>query len=105
MLPEIPTLEEFGLAKETGFLPQSQPLKQLPDPYYSQWENIASSLQSLLLTKRVRKCVDEMETLSTEGLHTEPEWRRAYSILGFILHAYIWQCGSAPADVSWPPKD
>lgn len=96
----IPSLEEFGLSLEAGFLPQTQPLAYLPDPYYADWEQIVGNLQALLLTKRVRKTVDAMPVLNTEGLVSEQEWRRAYSILGFILHAYIWQGGSAPADVS-----
>jgi hypothetical protein len=36
--------------------------------------------------------------LSTSYLREEPEWRRAYSILGFILHAYVWG-GTKPAEV------
>lgn len=45
--------------------------------------------------------VDALPILSTDLLLTEPEWRRAYSILGFIAHAYVWG-GDTPSDVSLP---
>ncbi|KKK14396.1 indoleamine 2,3-dioxygenase subfamily [Aspergillus rambellii] len=38
-----------------------------------------------------------MPLLSASYLQTEPEWRRAYSILGFILHGYVWS-GPKPAE-------
>ncbi|KAK2797344.1 hypothetical protein FQN49_008992, partial [Arthroderma sp. PD_2] len=38
-----------------------------------------------------------MPVLSTDNLLSIPEWRRAYSILGFLLHGYIWG-GDQPAD-------
>lgn len=97
MLPPVPSLEDYGLNPETGFLPPELPLTSLP-PAYEQWEFIIDNLHSLLLTKRLREAVDKLPTLSTENLHTEPEWRRAYVVLAFMLHAYIWG-GARPAEV------
>lgn len=57
------------------------------------------NFQSLILAKRLRRIVDALPVLETDLLLTEAEWRRAYSILGFIAHGYIWG-GDRPADVS-----
>ncbi|KAL3482213.1 Indoleamine 2,3-dioxygenase [Aspergillus californicus] len=97
MLPPVPVPTDYGLSPDTGFLPSEPPLEQLPDPFYSKWEWIVCNIQPLLLSRRMRGAVDAMPLLSTSYLQTEPEWRRAYSILGFILHGYVW-CGPKPAE-------
>lgn len=85
----LPDLKEYDVSPKTGFLPEELPLSRLPE-YYSVWENTVNVLPALLLTKRIRQVVDKFPVLSTEHLTTELEWRRAYSILGFLGHAYIW---------------
>ncbi|KAL2867302.1 indoleamine 2,3-dioxygenase [Aspergillus lucknowensis] len=102
MLPPIPIPSEYGISPDSGFLSSERPLEQLPDPYYSKWEWILSNIQSLLLSGRIRRAVDAMPMLSTSYLRTEPEWRRAYSILGFILHAYVW--GGPKPEERIPPQ-
>lgn len=98
MLPPLPSLADYGISPVTGFLPQEPPLQSLPDPYYAKWESIAANLQALLLSHRLRPTIDAMPILSTAKLKTEPEWRRAYVLLVFMLHAYIWG-GDSPAEV------
>ena len=102
MLPPVPSLGEYGISASLGFLPVQPPLQRLPEPYYDQWEVIITNLQGLLLSKRLSGVVEGLPVLSTEHLLEEPEWRRAYSILGFISHAYIWG-GDRPIDVSIAP--
>ena len=97
MLPPIPVLADYGLSARHGFLPETLPLTRLPDPYYNKWEAIAANLQALILTRRLRDIVDSLPVLSTVGLEHDAEWRRAYSLLCFIAHAYIWG-GDAPCD-------
>lgn len=46
--------------------------------------------------------VDRLPILHTDFLRDESEWRRAYSILGFITHGYVWG-GDSPADTIPPP--
>jgi indoleamine 2,3-dioxygenase len=99
MLPPIPVLESYHVSPENGFLPTIPPLVVLSDPYFQQWEAIVANLQALLLTKRIRQVVDNLPVLSTHQLRDEPEWRRAYVVLAFIAHAYIWG-GDKPSDVS-----
>ncbi|KHN95177.1 Indoleamine 2,3-dioxygenase subfamily [Metarhizium album ARSEF 1941] len=97
MLPPVPVLADYGLSPRHGFLPETLPLTHLPDPYYNKWEAIAANLQALVLTRRLRSVVDRLPVLSSIGLEHEAEWRRAYSLLCFMAHAYIWG-GDAPAD-------
>lgn len=84
---------------EHGFLPDGLPLTRLSNPYYEAWENIASELAVLIQTKQIRSRIDQLAVCSTEHLETEPEWRRAYVIMGYFTHGYIWG-GDKPQDVS-----
>ncbi|KAM4065914.1 indoleamine 2,3-dioxygenase [Hirsutella rhossiliensis] len=97
MLPPIPALDDYGLSPTHGFLPETLPLTRLPDPYYHKWEAVAANLQAAVLSRRLRGVVDGLPVLSTVGLEHDAEWRRAYSLLCFIAHAYIWG-GDEPAD-------
>jgi indoleamine 2,3-dioxygenase len=102
MLAPIPRLEEYGLSPKTGFLPSELPLQRLPHPAYDKWERIINNFQSLLLSKRLRIIIDRLPVLPTSHLETEPEWRRAYSMLAFMAHGYIWG-GEKPAEILPPP--
>ena len=99
MLPPIPTLQDYGISPIYGFLPMELPLEVLPDPYYNQWEAIARNLQALILSRRLRGVIERMQVLSTSRLQHPAEWRRAYSILSFMTHAYIWG-GDKPEEVN-----
>jgi indoleamine 2,3-dioxygenase len=95
--PEDALLRKFDVS-HNGFLPDSAPLKVLADPYYGSWELLIQQLSSSLAAQTFRGAVDRLEVLSTEKLHTEDEWRRAYVILAFLAHGYIWG-GDRPAEV------
>ncbi|CAI6332834.1 unnamed protein product [Periconia digitata] len=90
MLPPLPHLTTYDISATNGFLPTRIPLSVLPDAYYEPWETIARNLQSLILSKRLAKIVDALPVLETRLLRGEDEWRRAYCVLGFVVHAYIW---------------
>ncbi|KAK5994918.1 Indoleamine 2,3-dioxygenase [Cladobotryum mycophilum] len=102
MLPPIPVLADYGISPSHGFLPSVHPLSRLPDPYYNKWESVVGNLQALILSRRLRGVVDRMSVLSTVGLERDAEWRRAYSLLSFMAHSYIWG-GDSPADRLPPP--
>ncbi|KAM0274424.1 hypothetical protein ACHAQH_007862 [Verticillium albo-atrum] len=102
MLPPIPVLADHGISPTHGFLPDVLPLARLPDPYYNKWEAVVGNLQALVLSRRLRSVVDRLPILSTIGLEHEAEWRRAYSLLCFTAHGYIWG-GDQPADNLPPP--
>ncbi|KAK4989765.1 Indoleamine 2,3-dioxygenase, partial [Elasticomyces elasticus] len=97
MLPSIPRLQDYDVSLQNGFLPSDYPLDVLPDPYYRPWENVIKNLQALILSKRLRGVVERLPILSTHLLLSEAEWRRAYLVLAFMSHAYIWG-GNTPAD-------
>lgn len=98
MLPPLPVLSDYGIAPEYGFLPSEIPLERLPDPYYNKWEAVVANLQALILSKRLRGVLDRLPVLSTAGLEHDSEWRRAYMLLAFMAHGYIWS-GETPSDV------
>lgn len=97
MIPPIPVLSEYGISPTHGFLPDRLPLARLPDPYYNKWEAVAVNFQSLMLSKRLRGVIDKLPVLATDGLYHEAEWRRAYLLLTFFSHGYIWG-GDVPQD-------
>jgi indoleamine 2,3-dioxygenase len=93
-----------SLISKNGFLPVKQPLKVLPDEYYQPWERIIAKLPVLLREKTIRNGIDNLEILRTVRLTTEAEWQRAYVILCFLSHGYIWG-DDVPSEVSiFPPN-
>ncbi|KAI0109328.1 Indoleamine 2,3-dioxygenase [Hypoxylon sp. NC0597] len=109
MRPPIPVLSDYGISPKHGFLPDVLPLTRLPDPYYNKWESIAANLQNLILSKRLRGVIDRLPVLSTIGLEHDAEWRRAYMLLTFFAHGYIWggdtPCDRVPPSISVPLLD
>ncbi|RYN43117.1 hypothetical protein AA0113_g10815 [Alternaria arborescens] len=101
MLPALPRLGDYDISARNGFLPDEIPIDVLPDRYYQPWETTVRNFQSLILAKRLRRIVDALPVLETDLLLTKAEWQRAYSILGFIAHGYVWG-GDKPADIVPP---
>jgi indoleamine 2,3-dioxygenase len=102
MLQPLPRLSEYDVSPHNGFLPNEPPCDHLSDIYYAPWEGVMANFHALILTKRLRSTVSRLPVLSTDFLLDEAEWRRAYSILGFMVHAFVW-CGDSPEDVVPPP--
>lgn len=84
---------------EQGFLSDGPPLARLSNPSYETWEDLASQLPNLIQTSQIRGRIERMPVYTTEHLQTEPEWRRACVIMGYLAHAYVWG-GETPKDVS-----
>ncbi|PWY87170.1 indoleamine 2,3-dioxygenase [Aspergillus sclerotioniger CBS 115572] len=91
------SLVEYGVSLQNGFLPEVLPLRRLEDPYYSRWEDIVQDLPAIIKAGTIRQAVNNLPILSTENLQQEPEWRRAYVVLAYLTHAYIWG-GETPKD-------
>ena len=98
MLPPVPIPGDYDVSSRNGFLPEQLPLQVLPDPYYKKWEAVVSNLQALLLSKRLRTVIDDLPIITASRLKTPAEWRRAYVLLSFMSHAYIWG-GESPEEV------
>lgn len=82
--------KHYDVFPRSGFLPEKLPIERLPQSYYAPWEDLVNNLPSLIMTRRIRNMVDKMEELSTDKLNSIEEYRRAYQVLGFLTHAYIW---------------
>lgn len=87
---DVPQLLREFQVSGNGFLPLKAPLRRLSDPYYEPWELVVHDLASLLKIALLRHRIDDMSILSTAHLRSDAEYRRAYSILGFLAHSYIW---------------
>lgn len=95
--PEI-VLEQFRVSPQNGFLPAMPPLKKLEDSYYEPWESIVCDLPTYIKDGSIRLKVDCLPVLSTSMLNDEAEWRRAYVVLAYLTHAYVWG-GEKPSEV------
>ncbi|KAJ5094685.1 hypothetical protein N7456_010546 [Penicillium angulare] len=95
---ELPILEAYDVSPRTGFLPETVSDETNLHPSYLPWIHITQHLQSLIMQDQIRSVVDGLPVLSCEHLETISQRRKAYSILGFICHAYIWG-GEAPAEI------
>jgi indoleamine 2,3-dioxygenase len=85
---------------ENAFLPSTSPLTCLNNEYYAPWESIAQHLPSLIRQRALRRKAVQLPILTVEKLTSEPEWRRAHTLLIFIAHAYIWG-GDEPEEVGY----
>ncbi|KAL7936571.1 Indoleamine 2,3-dioxygenase [Trichoderma chlorosporum] len=94
-------LSKFAVSRH-AFLPEDSPPKMLSDSYYEPWELVAHNLPELIQAGRIHDAINELPILSTDGLTSEAEWRRAYVILSFFAHAYIWG-GDVPQQILPPP--
>ncbi|CAM1504545.1 Fc.00g021360.m01.CDS01 [Cosmosporella sp. VM-42] len=95
-----PELKKFAVTSN-AFLPEESPSKLLSDPYYEPWELVVQHLPSLI-ENGIRKAVEQLPNLSTNRLQSEAEWRRAYVMLAFLTHAYVW--GGEKSEEILPPQ-
>ncbi|OKL60566.1 hypothetical protein UA08_03942 [Talaromyces atroroseus] len=99
----LPTLEAYDVSPRTGFLREIVSCESHLHPYFHPWYfhpwiRVTRDLQSLIKDNRIRSVVDGLLVLSRERLETTSQRKKAYSMLGFICHAYIWG-GQEPADL------
>ena len=82
-------LEKYNISVDRGFLPATDPLLSLPE-IFKVWEEIGARLPGLVRTNQVRSIVEGLPRFPIDELKQEAEWWRAYALLTFISHAYIW---------------
>ena len=73
---------------EHGFLPCPDPLSRLPSPF-DEWEEVASSLSKLALSRYIRSEVQDLPPFPTERLQSNAELERAMSLLSFMGNLYV----------------
>ncbi|KAF2759836.1 Indoleamine 2,3-dioxygenase [Pseudovirgaria hyperparasitica] len=99
-IPCFADLSKYAVT-ENGFLPADLPLRRLPR-YYEPWEAIITKLSKLLAHDLLHDEIRHLPILSVHKLQTVAEWRRAYVILAFFTHGYIWG-GPKPSEIL-PPQ-
>jgi len=102
--PTPPSFSAYSIFSTYGFLPPSPPLTSLPPPFQP-WDAIAASLPSLLTSNnptQLRQRVHVLPLLSASSLTSPAELHRAFVVLGFTIHAYVWADFSNPEPVIPP---
>ncbi|KAG9234730.1 indoleamine 2,3-dioxygenase-like protein [Amylocarpus encephaloides] len=104
--PPSISFAEYSVSSKNGFLPDEAPLQSLPNSYYQPWETAISQIHKFLSSSTFRQTADSLPILTTAHLTNVREWQRAYLILSFFTHAYIWESGGPserlPPQISIP---
>ena len=87
----LPDLAQWQVHAERGFLPDPDPLLELPRAYAA-WERISRDLPGLLAagSAALLRQVSALPTLELSGLHTAPMQNRAMILLTVLAHAFVW---------------
>jgi indoleamine 2,3-dioxygenase len=94
-MPYLVNLADYDVNPERGFLPNPDPLTELP-PYFAAWDALSADLPILLLTGRLRTAVAQLPILDTDQLTDDHQLNRAMMILSAVGSAYVWG-GPEPA--------
>ena len=89
------SLFDCQISPLTGFLPSTPPLSRLPGQYFAAWEELVFKLPELIKNKQLRREVNKLAELefNSTTLQSDEEWNRAYTMLCFLGHSYIWMEG------------
>ena len=83
-------LNKYNISAKRGFLPSLDPVLSLPEAF-GPWENIATRLPELIRDKRLREEVAQLPLkFPISELKREEEWWRAFCLLAFVSHSYVW---------------
>lgn len=86
----LPDLQKFGISETRGFLSGDPPLTTFTDSYFSPWDDLVAPLHANISAGTIRKQVHSLPLLEVSKLSTELEYRRAYVVLAFLVHSYVW---------------
>ncbi|CAH0053643.1 unnamed protein product [Clonostachys solani] len=96
-------LASFGISAQWGFLSDEAPLRSFPSSFYAPWDDLIRDLPSLITSRSLTTRVNALPQLTASRLSSDVELRRAYVVLGFIIHAHVWgSSGPASAPASTP---
>ena len=86
-----PDLSPWEVHAERGFLPDPDPLLELPTEYAA-WERINRELPGLLAagSGAMLRSVSRLPTLELSGLQTASMHNRAMVLLSVLAHAFVW---------------
>ena len=100
---QVPLLQDYGIDILTGFMPNPPPLRRLPGDFAA-WDEIMDHLNPLIMTSKLRNKVDCLPLIPVSKLNTKAEQRRAFVVLTFIAHGYIYGVPNADPILSILPK-
>lgn len=95
-------LSKYGISPALGFLSPDHPCTSFTSPHYAQWDKLAAQLPGLLKSRQLAAEIAKLPNFGLGYLESEPEWRRAYVVLGFLIHGHVW-AGSATAPIEVVP--
>lgn len=84
------------LSHQRGFLPETDPLRRLPQPFES-WESTALGLPKLFASDHLRRTLETLPPFPLAAIGDDRERERAMVLLSYLGHAYVWG-GVKPAD-------
>jgi indoleamine 2,3-dioxygenase len=99
----IPKLSNYGIDPKTGFMPNPPPLWRLP-ACFEVWEVIMDHLTPLILSGGLRRKVASLPNVSVDLLLGKAEQRRAFIVLTFIAHGYLYGVPNADEVIPILPK-
>lgn len=92
------TLAAYEVVSERGFLPESDPLIEMPALLMG-WGEIAAELPKLLVANKLAQAVESMPVISVDNLKTRGELERAMLALSFIGHGYVFSGDPTPSQL------
>lgn len=104
MVPDntFPDPADYGISPRYGFLSSDAPATAFTGPYFRPWDDLIPRLSTLISTGELEKAVATLPLLSTDKFQSEIEYRRAYDLLAFLIHGYVW-CRQPP-NQDLPPQ-
>ena len=89
-LPSLPNPLTYGISAKHGFLSPYAPRPAFTNTYFKPWDDINKDLAILIKSNQIQHAVKQLPLLDISSLDGDLDYRRAYVVLGFITHAYIW---------------
>ncbi len=82
-------MDEYGLTFSKGFLPEQDPLTQLPSRF-CEWEKCAENLPKWLTSDQFESVIHNLPPFPTIDGLSAPEIERTMLILSYLGQAYVW---------------
>jgi indoleamine 2,3-dioxygenase len=91
MTLQAPDVDTYCISPHLGFLSDNPPLRSFTKSQYAPWDELIANLPRLISSHSLRRTVDDtLPYIDPSDLSTELENQRAYVVLGFLIHAYVW---------------
>jgi indoleamine 2,3-dioxygenase len=97
LINKMLTPEGFGVSSRYGFLSPQPPLNSFHHRYYAPWDDLGSRLPDLIRDNELEQAIHDLPMLDIKHLTTNLDYQRAYTILAFAVHGFVWS--------SAPPRD